>query len=153
MYKKPLQYVTGIVCMMAMAATTFAVNYYPTQTIASPNAPASCQDNGTVYNNKRYYKGATFYPYDVFYGDPAYRWAIDRPASMVSVYNPFGTFAIGPNLASGFVFKSNSKPTGVNAVLAAQNDGGTVVNGPNPTSATTRALQIAYNISRKPLYA
>lgn len=151
MYKKFIQYVTGIVCLTAIAGASFAVNYYPTQSIATPNAPALCQDNGTVYNNKRYYKGATFYPYDVMYGDTNYRWAIDRLASKVSIYNPFGTFTIqGPS--GGFVFKSNSKPTGVRGVLAAQNDGGTVINGANPTSATTRALQIVYNIHRKPLY-
>lgn len=38
-------------------------------------------------------------------------------------------------------------------MLAASNDSGTVVNGPNPASATTLGMQLIYNIVRKPLVA
>lgn len=41
----------------------------------------------------------------------------------------------------------------MNAVLAASNDSGTVVNGPNPSSATTLAMQLVYKITRRPILA
>lgn len=73
---------------MTMAA------YYPTQSQATAYAPVSCQDNGTVFSNKRYYKGATFYPYDTMYGSTNVGWALDRAASKVMIYNPFSSFTI-----------------------------------------------------------
>lgn len=73
---------------MAIAA------YYPTQSHATPLAPVSCQDNGTVFRNARYYKGATFYPYDVIYGDTSIGWLISSSASMISIYNPFASLTI-----------------------------------------------------------
>ncbi len=154
MYKKILQYIASI----SMFTTVFALSnmamaaYYPTQAQTSPYTPTMCQDNGTVYSNKRYYKGATFYPYDTMYGSTNVGWALDRASSHVYIYNPFASFTIqGP--LGGFLAKSNSKPVGVSEVLAASNDSGTVVNGPTPSTATTLGMQLVYNIVRKPLVA
>ena len=78
-----------------MSASTMAANF-TTQSLGAANAPASCIDGrNIVYNNYRYYKGATFYPYDVMYGDTAYRWAITTTqGSSVGIYNPFNSFVI-----------------------------------------------------------
>ena len=87
--------------VMLQTGTTFATNV-PYNTLTS--MPMNC-DGGTFTFRK--YVGATWYPYDVLYGDTGYDWVIKYSTSMIDGYNPYNVVPVD---GTTFSFSSQMKP-------------------------------------------